>query len=59
MINGWRNCYLIAPSKAMVIVSLQNTLNYLLADNSPGAILAQFIQQRRDFEQTQEKQSAA
>jgi len=49
----------IAPSEAMVAISLQNTLIYLLADNSPAPILAKFIQERLDLEQAQAKRFVA
>ena len=49
----------IAPSEAVVACALQNTLHHFLADGSPAPILAKFIQERLDLEQTQAKRLAA
>lgn len=49
----------IAPSEAMVSISLKNTLPHLFEDNSPAAILTKFIQQRLDLKQTQARRFAA
>lgn len=49
----------IVPSEAMVAISLQNNLPYLLGDNAPDPILAKFILERLDWEQVQTKRFIA
>lgn len=49
----------IAPSEAVVACALKNTLPYFLTDSAPAPILAKFIQERLDLNQTQAKNMAA
>jgi len=49
----------IAPSEAVVAISLRNTLPDFLADSSPAPDLAKFIQQRLDLSRTQAKRLTA
>lgn len=49
----------IAPSEAMVAISLQNTLPHLFADNFSEPILTKFLRQKLDLSQTKAKGLAA
>jgi hypothetical protein len=49
----------IAPSEAMVAISLQNTLPNLFADNFSEPILTKFLRERLDLSQTKAKGLAA
>ena len=49
----------IAPSEAMVAISLQNTLPHLFADNFSEPFLTKFLRERLDLNQTKAKGLAA
>ena len=49
----------IAPSEAMVTISLQNTLPHLFADNFSEPILTKFLREKLDLSQTKGKGLAA
>jgi len=49
----------IAPSEAMVAISLQNTLQHLFADNFSDPILTKFIREKLDVNQTKTKRLVA
>lgn len=49
----------IAPSEAMVAISLQNTLPYLFADNFSEPILTKFLREKLDLQQIKGKGLAA
>ena len=49
----------IAPSEAMVAISLQNTLPNLFADNFPEPILTKFLREKLDLRQKKAKGLAA
>lgn len=49
----------VVPSEAVVADALKNTLHYFLAEDSPEPILAKFIQEKLDWEQTQAKRLSA
>jgi hypothetical protein len=49
----------IAPSEAVVAAALKNTLPHFLADSSPAAILAKFIQEKMDIDRAKARQQPA
>ncbi len=49
----------IAPSEAMVAISLQNTMPYLFEDNFPEPILTKFLREKLDLSQTRAKRLVA